>query len=111
MTRVEVSPHDHVGTLTTNDRKRNALSTPLILELLEGLRRLREVGARVVVLRAPPGAPTWSAGHDVWELPTEGRDPLTYSAPLRQAVREIQETPAAVIALVEGGVWAAPGRW
>ena len=85
--------------------KRNALSTPLILELLEGLHRLRESGARVVVLRAPPGALTWSAGHDVRELPTDGRDPLTYSDPLRQAVREIQETPAAVIALVEGGVW------
>ena len=78
MTHVEVSFHDHVGSLTMNDPgKRNALSTPLILERLEGLHRLRDGGALVVVLRAPPGSLTWSAGHDVRELPTVGRDPLT----------------------------------
>ena len=59
----------------------------------------------MVVLRAPRGAKVWSAGHDVRELPTNGRDPLTYHDPLRQAVRAIKETSAPVLAMVEGSVW------
>ena len=39
------------------------------------------------------------------ELPTNGRDPLTYHDPLRQAVRAIKETSAPVLAMVEGSVW------
>ena len=59
----------------------------------------------MIVLRAPRGAKVWSAGHDVRELPTNGRDPLTYHDPLRQAVRAIKETSAPVLAMVEGSVW------
>ena len=39
------------------------------------------------------------------ELPLHGRDPLTHTDPLGQAVRTIQLFPAPVIALVEGTVW------
>jgi methylmalonyl-CoA decarboxylase len=39
------------------------------------------------------------------ELPTNGRDPLTYNDPLRQAVRAIHETRMPVIAMIEGSVW------
>ena len=39
------------------------------------------------------------------ELPTNGRDPLTYDDPLRCVVRSIKESPTPVIAMVEGGVW------
>ena len=39
------------------------------------------------------------------ELPTNGRDPLTYHDPLRQAVRAIKETSTPVLAMVEGSVW------
>ena len=106
MARVEVSLQDATGTLTLNDpAKRNALSSQLIDELVAGLNLLREKQVRVAVLRAAPGVKTWSAGHDVRELPTNGRDPLTYNDPLRQAIREIQSFPAPVIAMVEGGVW------
>jgi methylmalonyl-CoA decarboxylase len=41
----------------------------------------------------------------VRELPTNGRDPLTYDDPLRRLVRAIQEAPMPVIAMVEGSVW------
>ena len=85
--------------------KHNALSAALIGELLEALAGSAGSGARVIVLRAPRGAKVWSAGHDVRELPTNGRDPLTYHDPLRQAVRAIKETPAPVLAMVEGSVW------
>jgi methylmalonyl-CoA decarboxylase len=38
-------------------------------------------------------------------LPTNGRDPLTYTDPLRRVVRTIATYPRAVIAMVEGSVW------
>ena len=85
--------------------KHNALNAALIGELLEALAGSAGSGARVIVLRAPRGAKVWSAGHDVRELPTNGRDPLTYHDPLRQAVRAIKETSAPVLAMVEGSVW------
>ena len=44
-------------------------------------------------------------GHDVGELPEERRDPLGWDDPLRYLVRAIEEFPAPVIAMIEGGVW------
>jgi methylmalonyl-CoA decarboxylase len=106
MALVEVHLNNSVGTLTLNDPgKRNALSSQLIDELVAGFEEMRDASARVVILRAAPGARTWSAGHDVKELPTNGRDPLTYNDPLRQAIRVIQHHPAPVLAMIEGGVW------
>lgn len=105
MPLVEIAIDGEAATLTLNDpAKRNALSARLLDELVASFELLRG-RTRVVILRAQPGARTWSAGHDVRELPTNGRDPLTYNDPLRHAVRVLQEFPAPVIAMVEGGVW------
>lgn len=101
-TRVENS----IGTITLNNpRKHNALSMALIEDLRGVVPELRAAGARIIVVRAPKGAKVWSAGHDVNELPTNGRDPLTYNDPLRLLVRAVQELPVPVIAMVEGSVW------
>lgn len=106
MALIDVSVLDSVATLTLNDpQRRNALSAALIDELVAAFEKLETDEARVAILRAPAGSKTWSSGHDVRELPTNGRDPLTYNDPLRQAIRTIQRFPAPVIALVEGGVW------
>jgi methylmalonyl-CoA decarboxylase len=106
MALLEVSVRESTATLTLNDpAKRNALSSHLIDEMVSALDALRGSGIRAVILRAAPGVKTWSSGHDVRELPTNGRDPLTYNDPLRQAIRVVQRFPAPVIALVEGGVW------
>ena len=106
MALVQTSVEGAVGTITLNHpEKHNALSAALIGDLLEALAGLAGSGAHAVVLRAPRGAKVWSAGHDVRELPTNGRDPLTYGDPLRRAVRAIQEAPVPVIAMVEGSVW------
>lgn len=97
---------EHVGILTLqHDERRNALSAELVRQLVAALAGLREQQARVVVLRARPGAKVFSAGHDVSELPLDGRDPLGWDDPLRHLVREIENFPAPVIAMVEGGVW------
>ncbi len=95
-----------IGTITlANASKRNALSEALIQEVIAALADFRERKARAVVLRAQPGAKVWSAGHDVEELPTGGRDPLGWDDPLRNLIREIEIFPAPVIAMIEGGVW------
>lgn len=95
-----------VGTLTLNrPEAHNALGQSLLETLIEALERMKEARARVVVLRAQPGAKVFSAGHDIKELPPVGHDPLSFLDPLRRAIRSIEEHPAPVIAMVEGSVW------
>jgi methylmalonyl-CoA decarboxylase len=97
---------DAVGTLTLNHtQRRNALSEALIKELIAGLTEFKLQKARVVILRAADGVSVWSAGHDVTELPRSHHDPLGWDNALRRLVREIEEFPAPVIAMIEGGVW------
>ncbi|BAE51046.1 Enoyl-CoA hydratase/carnithine racemase [Paramagnetospirillum magneticum AMB-1] len=89
----------------TNQAKRNVLSEAMIDGIIAGLEQASQAKARVVILRAEPGCKVWSAGHDVSELPAAHRDPLGWSDPLRVVIRAIEEFPAPVIALIEGGVW------
>src|SRR4051795_10514205 len=97
---------DAIATLTLDhERRRNALSHALVEELIAALQRFRGAKARVVVLRARPGAKVFSAGHDIDELPEARRDPLGWDDPLRRLVREIEGFPGPVIAMVEGSVW------
>ena len=97
---------DAIGTMVMNHaEKRNALSEAMIGEITTALACFREQDIRAAVLRAPAGTKVWSAGHDVGELPDRGRDPLGWGDSLRVLVRAIQEFPAPVIALLEGGVW------
>lgn len=98
--------HGQSATITmANPAKRNALSEAMIADILDGLEKARALKVRTVILRAEPGCKVWSAGHDVSELPETRRDPLGWSDPLRVVIRAIEEFPAPVIALIEGGVW------
>ena len=95
-----------IGVLTLNNpRKQNALSRELIDEVCAALEEMRRREARVIILRALPASKVFSSGHDVRELPTNGRDPLTYNDPMRRIIRLIEMFPAPVIAMVEGSVW------
>ena len=105
MARIQVSLVDAIGTIMLAAPKHNALSASLVAEIFQALAQLKSQQARVVVLCAQPGAPVWSAGHDVDELPTDGRDPLGWDDPLPQLIREIEEYSAPVIAMIEGTVW------
>ena len=97
---------ESIGTITLDhERRRNALGEALVGEVVAALGTFREAKARVVILRARPGAKVFSAGHDVDELPETRRDPLGWDDPLRRLVREIETYPGPVIAMVEGGVW------
>jgi methylmalonyl-CoA decarboxylase len=97
---------DWIGTITLDaDQRRNVLSHALVDEIVAALHRFQAEKVRVVVLRANPGTKVWSAGHDINELPATRRDPLGWDDPLRHLVREIENYPGPVIAMVEGGVW------
>lgn len=98
--------NEKIGVITLNNpRTHNALSTALIDELCETLKEMQRQSVRVVILRAKPGSTVFSSGHDVRELPTNRRDPLTYNDPLRRLIRIIELFPAPVVAMVEGSVW------
>ncbi|MCI0472434.1 MAG: methylmalonyl-CoA decarboxylase, partial [Ignavibacteria bacterium] len=88
-----------------NPAKKNALSSELLIEIIEALKAFRTKKVRVVILRAKKGVKVWSAGHDIDEIPTNGNDPLGQDAPLEKAMLAIQEYPGPVIAMVEGSVW------
>jgi methylmalonyl-CoA decarboxylase len=105
MSLIEFVVRDSVAWLTLASPPVNALSTSLMDELSAALQEHRPPDIRVVVIRAAAGARVFSAGHDVRELPTNGRDPLTYNDPLRTLVRNVETYPAPVIAMVEGSVW------
>ncbi len=106
MALIERELSDCVGVVTLSDRRtHNALSKALIDELCAAFDEMRRLQTRVAVLRAQAGAKVFSSGHDVRELPTNGRDPLTYNDPLRSLVRCVEAFPAPVIAMVEGSVW------
>ena len=103
---VDAKIANRIAVLTLNNpRKQNALSRELIDELCAALENMRREQARAIILRAQAGAKVFSSGHDVRELPTNGRDPLTYNDPLRRVIRMIEMYPAPVIAMVEGSVW------
>jgi len=103
---VTVATSNNIGMITLNNpRKRNALSTELINDLCAALEEMKQQAVRVVVLRAPAGSTVFSSGHDVRELPTNGRDPMTYDDPLRRVIRKIELFPMPVVAMIEGSVW------
>src|ERR1700690_4379886 len=105
MSLIELDVRDSVAWMTLASPPVNALSATLMDELSATLAAHRPPEIRVAVIRAKLGAKVFSAGHDVRELPTNGRDPLTYNAPLRTLVRNVEAYPAPVIAMVEGSVW------
>lgn len=95
-----------VGTITLNhEAKRNALSESLVDSVIAALAEFSRQQVRCAVLRATPGVKVWSAGHDVSELPEGGLDPLGWRDPLRHLIRELENFPAPIIAMIEGSVW------
>ncbi len=106
MTLVATAKQDDIGFVTfENPGKHNALSRAMVDGVIAALADFRTQGVRVVILGAPPGAKVWSAGHDVGELPIDGRDPLGWDDPLPILIRELESYPAPVIAMIEGTVW------
>ncbi len=105
MALVLTEKRNTTGVIILNSfENRNALSAELVAELIAAFDGFRALNIRAIVLRAQPGVKVWSAGHDITELPDRGHDPLGWYDQLRVLIRAIQESPAPVIALIEGSV-------
>ncbi len=103
---VNVATINKVAVIEFNyGRKLNALSKVFIDDSMQALSDLYRPEIRCIILRAPSGSKVFSAGHDIHELPSGGRDPLSYDDPLRQITRMIQKFPKPIISMVEGSVW------
>lgn len=97
---------DNIGIITfNNSSKKNALSSALLLKIVDAFKYFEMEKARTVIIRAPKDSKVWSSGFDIDEIPLNGIDPLGQEKPLEQALNAIQVFPAPVIAMVEGSVW------
>jgi methylmalonyl-CoA decarboxylase len=104
--RIRVDFADHVGTIAFDCyANRNALSAPLIEEVLAALANFGAQRARAVILTSAAPNPVWSSGHDVTELPLADRDPLPFNDPLERLLRAVRELSGPVLAMVHGSVW------
>jgi methylmalonyl-CoA decarboxylase len=106
MSLIQLEIKDRIATIAFDHyKRRNALSTELIGEIISAFDRCKSEHVRVLILRALANTKVWSAGHDVEELPRVGIDPLPYGDPLEVLLRAVDEYPAPVIAMVHGSVW------
>jgi methylmalonyl-CoA decarboxylase len=91
-----------IATVSLNrDEKRNAFNEELAEQVLQSFEQAENDGARVVILRANPGAKVWCAGHDLAELDLHE---LHAENPTPEVARRIQAVPFPVIEMVEGSV-------
>jgi methylmalonyl-CoA decarboxylase len=88
-----------------NAARRNVLGSQMLTEVMCAMAEAEVNGCRALILRAEPGVATWSAGHDILELPRDQSDPLTWTNPLEEFLRRVHMAPYPVIAAVEGGAW------
>lgn len=83
----------------------NCLSEQMCMELIDALKYGYANECVGIVIKAQTRRGVWSAGHDIKELPQDGKDPLSFYVPMEQLLRKVQDTPIPVIACVSGSVW------
>ncbi len=97
---------DHIATVTFDrDEKRNAFNHAMAEEVIAGIETAERRGARVLVLRANPGARVWCAGHDLGDLRADS-DPTRSGDPMLRLFDRVLDSPLPVLTLVEGAVYA-----
>lgn len=106
---INIQLSDKIATLTlSNPSKLNALGKGLVDELIQALKICAERKIIVVLLKAEANKNNvWSAGHDIYELPEGRRDPLSFFDSIEVLLREVQNYPGPVIAVIRGSVWGA----
>ena len=103
---VQSEVKNNIGLIVMNDpHKLNCLSSELVAGILRAFEAFENARARVVILRAYPGAKVWSAGHNMKEIPLDGQDPLYWNVPFEQLLHRVQNCPVPVIGMIEGSVW------
>lgn len=88
-----------------NADRYNCLSEQMCTELIDALKFGYDNECVGIVIKARTKRGVWSAGHDIKELPTDGKDPLSFYGAMEKLLREVQDTYIPVIACVSGTVW------
>lgn len=105
VTRTSIA--DDVGVVTISKPPVNPLSADVCDGILGAFDEFERARVRVVVIAADPAAKVWSAGHDIREIPLDGRDAVTWTTGFEQVLRRVRRCPAPVIAMLHGSVWGA----
>ena len=97
---------DRIAFITMQNGKHfNCLSEEMCEALSEAIQAAYKAECVGIVIKAEVNKGVWSAGHDIHELPTDGRDPLAYEVPMERLLRLVQDVPIPVIAYANGSVW------
>lgn len=103
---LEVRIEDRICFITMNNAAHfNCLSEEMCGQLNDALTYAYTNHCVGIVLKANTRHNVWSAGHDIKELPLDGRDPLSFDVPMEKLLRHVQDVPIPVIACVDGTVW------
>src|SRR5271165_4033315 len=98
---------NHIGIATISKPPVNPLSSDVCDKLLESFDEFEKAYVRVVIIRADPNTKIWSAGHDVHEIPLDGRDAVHWTTGFVQVLQRIRHCPMPVIAMLHSSVWGA----
>lgn len=97
---------DRIAFVTMQNGKHfNCLSEEMCEALGDAIQAAYEAECVGIVIKAEVNKGVWSAGHDIHELPLDGRDPLAYEVPMERLLRKVQDVPIPVIAYANGTVW------
>jgi len=96
---------NNIGRVTFSNPPVNSLSYDVCSGLVAAIDECEKANVRAVVLTANPNSKIWSAGHDIKEIPLDGKDPLPWTAGLEQLLHRVRNCRAPVIAMVHASVW------
>ena len=98
---------NNIGIATISKPPVNSLSSDVCEQLLAAFDELEKAHVRVVIIRANPNTKIWSAGHDIHEIPLDGRDAVTWTTGFERVLQRVRSYPAPVIAMLHSSVWGA----
>ena len=98
---------NNIGIATISKPPVNSLSSDVCDQLLESFDEFEKAHVRVVIIRANPATKIWSAGHDIREIPLDGRDAVTWTTGFERVLHRVRNCTVPVIAMLHSSVWGA----
>jgi methylmalonyl-CoA decarboxylase len=98
---------NNIGIATISKPPVNPLSSDVCDKLLESFDEFEKAHVRVVIIRANPTTKIWSAGHDIREIPLDGRDAVTWTTGFERVLHRVRNCTVPVIAMLHSSVWGA----
>jgi methylmalonyl-CoA decarboxylase len=69
----------NIGIATIGKPPVNSLSSDVCDKLRESFDEVEKACVRAIIIRGNPSTKIWSAGHDIREIPLNGRDAVTWT--------------------------------